>query len=287
MKSLDDQTLDALAEIICGDAGPLYRKGWELPVFFKRAGLPCPKHDGSTRKWWVLDRLREYNKIPARIEAVVLRLADPREYKGDQAAVQAALQGLNGVLSVEGLEVQLAGVQPRLVAKTPTMAAAPRKPFVPMEPPNFADLTGDASLGTILSGRWGEAQKCVDAGAHVAALVMMGSLLEGALLAVAHAHPETANRAKSCPRDTQAKPKALHEWSLSTLIDVAYECRWVQMDVKKFSHVLREYRNLVHPWQQRLTGIDPDKDTCSICWEVVRAAVNDLAGLRGTRSGNT
>jgi hypothetical protein len=63
---------------------------------------------------------------------------------------------------------------------------------------------------------------------------------------------------------------------LSALIDVAYEVGWLQGDVKRFSHALRESRNIVHPSMQRLLREIPDADTCAICWQVVRAAVADL-----------
>jgi hypothetical protein len=47
--------------------------------------------------------------------------------------------------------------------------------------------------------------------------------------------------------------------------------------VKKFSHSLREFRNLIHPYQQMIVKTFPDKDTCEISWLVVQAAANDLA----------
>jgi len=51
----------------------------------------------------------------------------------------------------------------------------------------------------------------------------------------------------------------------------------ISLDVKKFSHALREFRNLIHPYQQMAVNTFPDKDTCEISWLVVQAAVNDLA----------
>jgi len=61
------------------------------------------------------------------------------------------------------------------------------------------------------------------------------------------------------------------------LIDVAHAEKWVDLDVKKFSHALREFRNLIHPFQQMVEQVFPDEDTCNICWRVVQAATNDLA----------
>jgi hypothetical protein len=76
------------------------------------------------------------------------------------------------------------------------------------------------------------------------------------------------------------------QWSLSDLINVSYERLWIQQDIRDFSHVLRDYRNLVHPAKQRQSGFLPDKDTCSICWEVVRAALNDLVAAADKRGSD-
>ena len=56
---MDSQTIDSLADMICGDGGdyPLYRTGSGLTRFFHRVGFSNLTHDGSTRKWWTLDVL--------------------------------------------------------------------------------------------------------------------------------------------------------------------------------------------------------------------------------------
>jgi hypothetical protein len=95
-------------------------------------------------------------------------------------------------------------------------------------------------------------------------------------LVLRHHDTKESNRSRACPKDKTGKPKPFQEWNLNSLIDVAHDCGWIQLDVKNFSHVLRDYRNMVHPWHQRATGIVPDRDTAAICWQVVQAAVNDL-----------
>ena len=60
------------------------------------------------------------------------------------------------------------------------------------------------------------------------------------------------------------------------MINVAHELEWIDLDVKKFSHALRDFRNFIHPHEQMLQQSFPDKDTCTISWYVVQAAINDL-----------
>lgn len=103
-------------------------------------------------------------------------------------------------------------------------------------------------------------------------------MLEGMLLAVLQRFPNEANICKAAPIDQKtSKAKPLVKWSLSDMINVAHEAGWIDLDVKKFSHSLREFRNLIHPYQQMLDNVFPDKDTCEISWLVVQAAANDLA----------
>ena len=287
MKRIDDTILEAIAELICGSgggsgggyetAGPYRTKG-EIVKFFHRTGTN-PKGQSSTRKWFVLESLQQING-KRELEEVILRLASPKEYRGDATVTKSVVEQLNQLLQIEGLEIVFSGADPR-IAERRASATAPKPKETPMEvPPDFLRLVQDSSLSDVLSSRWKEAQKCSRAGAYLAAVVMMGSILEGVLLHKVETHPERANRANSSPKHRgTGKPKPIHEWGLSALIDVAHELGWLQGDVKRFSHALRESRNLVHPYMERLQRDKPDRDTCSICWQVVRAAVADLLGV--------
>ncbi len=287
MKRIDDSTLEAIAELICGSGaggasnydspGP-YRSMGEIRAFFHRARV-TPKGQSATRKWFVLESLEDLNGTIA-LENVLLRLASPKEYRGDGNMTKQVERHLNEVLQVEGLEVTFHGVDPQLRERKPSAAVAKSKETMVEVPPDFHRLVQDELLADVLSFRWNEAQKCVQVGAYLAAIVMMGSILEGLLLNRVEHNREVANRTRSSPKDQKTgQPRPIQEWGLSTLIDVAHEARWLQGDVKRFSHALRESRNLVHPYVQRLNNETPDHDTCSICWRVVQAAVSDLLGI--------
>jgi hypothetical protein len=293
MKRLDASTLEAIAEAVCGagegsgggyrSPGP-YRTKSEILSFFSRAGVQ-PQGESSTRKWFVLESLQLFNAgnagslIPAALERVLLRLASPREHRGDAEATQAVISHLNQLLQVEGLEIVLLGVDPQLRARQ-AATAPPKLKERPLEtPPDFGRLVSDASLAGILSFRWDEAQRCARAGAHLSAVIMMGSILEGVLLHKVEQDFRTANQARSSPKDRTGTVRPIQDWGLSSLIDVAHEVGWLQGDVKRFSHALKESRNIVHPYVQRLSKDRPDNDTCAICWQVVRAAVADLLGV--------
>ena len=277
---MDEQTLDSIADMICGDDTkeyPVYRTGSELTRFFKRVGFANFHHDGSTRKWWTLDVLNQLTEN--NLKAVVLRLADPKEYRGNQLNFNQAISKLNEILMVEGLKAEIEGVKPKLREINPQFVEEPELPDLrPLPPPDFLNLKLETGFGEILADRWEEAQKCLNGEAYLASTILMGTLLEGMLLAVIRKFPEEANKCKSAPFDSVSnKIKYFANWSLSEMINVAYDAGWLDLDVKKFSHALREFRNLIHPYQQMIVKTFPDKDTCEISWLVVQAAANDLA----------
>ncbi len=135
----------------------------------------------------------------------------------------------------------------------------------------------DASIASILDSRIREAMDCHNAGASLASIFMCGSVLEGILLSIALKNPFAFNQAKSSPKykETQ-KVKPFQDWTLANLIDVAHEVGLLRLDVKKFSHVVRDFRNYIHPYEQLTSRFEPDKHTAEICLQVLRAAIVGL-----------
>jgi hypothetical protein len=108
---------------------------------------------------------------------------------------------------------------------------------------------------------------------------LLGSVPEGVLHDVALQHQAEACRCRLAPRDRDGRPLPISKWSLVQLVDVAHSCGWIELDARRFSHELREYRNMVHPARELADMHHPDEDTVAICWNVVVAALNDLAHL--------
>jgi hypothetical protein len=277
----DDQTFERLAELICGDIekAPQYRSGWELTKFFKRAGVERFVHVNETRKWWTKDSLMAATS--EELTNIIKRFVSPKEYGGDQEKVNKALLAINEILQIEGYKVHLKGIDP-FIEKTDIdfniKDEQKTEDLEPLPPPDFLTLQVEPGIGEILKQRWNEVQLCVDSKAYLAALVMMGSLLEGLILATMQRFPQIANQSKVAPADPKTQQvKLFPNWTLAQMIDVAHDLKWIGLDVQKFSHALRDFRNLIHPYEQNLCKTFPDEDTCKISWLVVQAAVNDLA----------
>lgn len=261
---LDDNILDRLALLICGDDGtPYYRTAYQISAFFEAAGWRRVGEVDGPRRAWVVDMLKRRRHDSEALQRVILRLADPREYLDDDDTRIQVLQELNQLLAVEGYQVLYVGSRPNLIAQTPTM----KRPA--MQAPaqlttSLAEIVSDAEFGEQLKARLDEAHICWRSGACTAAIIMLGSLLEGVLYDVALAQHKEGRK----PND-----------NLENLIDLAKDNHWLAQDVIDYAHVLRNHRNLVHPKKQWTQNYAPEEDTVRIAWNVVVAALNDLEQL--------
>jgi hypothetical protein len=263
---LDDNTLDELARVICGDDDLYYRQGWELPEFLKRAGWDdVPRYDGEYRRDWILARLQERRQDPQRIQQAIMRLGDAREYFADPTLLAPVVAAVNAFLVHEGYRLECPAGRPRLIACDPAMSYPGSQAPVELRAA-MSDIVNDTKMATLLQHRLDEAAVCYANGAHVSAIIMLGSLLEGVLLAV------------TLQRDATLLGTTNPDFvSLDNLIKICHREGWLDADVERFSHTLRKYRNFVHPRAEYREAHTPDRDTLAICWPIVHAALNDLA----------
>ncbi|GAB2570261.1 hypothetical protein Aab01nite_06330 [Paractinoplanes abujensis] len=268
LEGLDDNTLDGIARVACGgDDFPVYRSTADLRKLLQQARWEnVGAHDGVTpRRAWFTAQLRSRSNTPGAVEAVVLRLVDPREYlnRNEPLAAAEISDLLNPLLIAEGFEITHHHGKPRIRAYEPASGQG-EDPADTQLHVAMADIVRDPDLAAVLEQRLTEARICRRNGAYTSAVIMLGSLLEGILLdAVTTRLPNSTTPA--------------NRWMLDLLIKTAREHRWIQSDVHDFGGVLRQYRNMVHPQAQIRRGDAPDEDTMRICWPVISAALNDLA----------
>jgi hypothetical protein len=149
----------------------------------------------------------------------------------------------------------------------------------PETTPNFSPLASDQVMRGILERRWHECQKCLGAGADLAAIVMMGGLLEALFVARANKLPNKSVlfKMKSVPLDSKTKkPLDLRDWTLGPYIDVGYEMEWIRKSGKEVAAVLRDYRNYVHPEKERSHRITLNAEDSSMLWGVTKGLVHQL-----------
>lgn len=142
---------------------------------------------------------------------------------------------------------------------------------------SISSLEIDGAVTVILEQRIVEVKQCLKAGASLSVIFLCGSILEGILLGVATKNPKQFNQSSGCPKHKDTgKPKQLHEWSLNNFVEVAHDIGFIGLDVKKYSHSLRDFRNYIHPYEQMSSGFNPDMHTAKISWQVLKAAMHDI-----------
>jgi len=180
------------------------------------------------------------------------------------------------------LAVRLGGEAPRDASaglatdNASAEAALLRRVF---RPELFARLPIDVAMSRILVERLNEAQRCIDAKAYLAAVILCGSVLEGMCLGYGSRNIERVNR---CYAERFKKPpRQLPEWRLQEWVDVLAHLGDLSPNVEKFGHGLRDFRNYVHPSEQLAHGFSPDAHTARIGFQVVIAAAEDLVRAAG------
>ena len=169
----------------------------------------------------------------------------------------------------------------RLSGKSPGSSSTSYEGFLrkEFEIPNLQNLPVDFAVAEIIKDRLEEARSCLSHSAYLSAVFQCGSVLEAVLLGAAQKEPERFNRSSGSPK-LEGKVKPFHNWTLSELINVAHDVGFVKLDVRKFSHGVRDFRNYIHPYQQIASGFRPDEHTAKICFQVLKAALADVAGDR-------
>jgi len=135
----------------------------------------------------------------------------------------------------------------------------------------------DETVQGIIVERLDEIHKTIKSGCALSVVILCGSVLEGILLGIATTNMKDFNQSTASPKNKETgKVLPFYEWTLSNFIDVSYDIGLLGLDVKKFSHALRDFRNYIHPYQQMNSGFSFDIDTAKISWQVLQAAISDL-----------
>lgn len=145
--------------------------------------------------------------------------------------------------------------------------------------PDFSPLAGNQEMRDILTRRWHECAKCVNVNAHLAAIVMMGGLLEALFVARANkmADKSPLTNAATAPKDrTTGKATNYQEWMLDSYIKVGCELKWITESAKDVADKLKEYRNFVHPAKELRYGVTLGFNDSSMFWQVTKALVRQL-----------
>lgn len=260
-----------------------YRSGPKLVEFFNELGFKDNYGNGFPSRWIYTDeKLKQINGRPE-LDKCIKKLFAPVNFIGKYSELDKHIKGFNEFLAFDNWKVVRKG-------KEITFSKADEINFEDIQPEIKEDeflnkefkevslekLGLDNTLTNTLKLRFEEIKTCLSANAPLSVIFLTGSTLEGILLGVALNYPKEFNQSKSAPKNKEGKTKQFQDWTLNNLIDTAFETGFLKEDVKKFSHILRGFRNYIHPFEQVSSRFNPDEHTAKICWQVLKTAIYQI-----------
>jgi len=260
-----------------------YRSGPQLVSFFNDLGSKDIYGQGFPSRWVYTDnKLSQLNGTPE-LDKCIKAVFAPVNFIGNYDALDKHISSFNEFLAFDDWKVVRTGKEISFTKADKinfeTKKEVNEEDFINQEfdETSIYDLNLDGFISDVLNSRIQEIKANLKANSPLSAIVIIGSTLEGILLGFASKNPKDFNQAKSAPKDKNGKTKYHHDWSLTNFIDVAHELKFIQEDVKKFSHTLRDFRNYIHPYEQMSSGFNPDIHTAKLCWNVLKVAMIQLA----------
>jgi len=282
---LNKKTLEKLRDLINEETE--YRSGRELVSFFNELGFNDTYGSGFPSRWVYTDeKLEKINGTPE-IDKCIKNLYNPIGYIGDFENLDEYIKDFNQYLAFDGWKVIRRGKNITITKADEEdleaiLSQNPIKNEQEFLSREFDELSLDkigleGVIADVLKSRLDEIQRCILSSAPLATIFLCGSTLEGILLGIAQKYPQKFNQAKSAPKNAEKKVKQFHEWKLNDLINVAYELDFLKEDVKEYSHVLKDFRNYIHPYMQVKSNFYPDEQTVKISWQVLKAAICQIS----------
>lgn len=274
MFPLDPKTVERLAAVIVDIDGPYERTSWQVENLLEHAGWQdLPPYDGSSRVRWLVEQMTERREDRAAIERLLCRVCDPLEYDDGTATADEFRQVVNDKLEAEQLVVTYVGGRP-VMGELRADGAGPSFSEPPDLEQRLRRLIADERTVDVLLKRVAEARICEQGGAHTLAVIGIGSVVEGMLLALLLERDSDAQEDRFVDREGRLVRNKRP--GMEMLIDTVHAKGWIQLDAKKFMHEVRDFRNFIHPRKEFAEQPDFDGDSVRLCWSPFHAVLNDL-----------
>jgi hypothetical protein len=283
--NLNTKSLEKLRELINEEIE--YRSGSKIVSFFNEFGFNDSYGQGFPSRWFFTDeKLKQINNS-LKLKECILKLFNPINFIGKNDKLKKFISEFNQYLQFDDLMIELNSNQVFIVKYKEQNNNVEKKELSENDFLNqeflqidMSKLNLDYSFEEVIKQRLKEIELSLKNGASLSVIFLCGSTLEGLLLNIATQNPQDFNKSKSAPKSNDGKVKALHDWTLDSLINVSYDVGIIKLDIKKFSHTLKDFRNYIHPKQQASQKFNPDKHTAEISWKVLQATIANLIGDR-------
>ena len=134
------------------------------------------------------------------------------------------------------------------------------------------DFIDNEQIKEILKRDYLEIQRNLISSNWKSAIILSGGSIEAILLDLLTKEPDKAKDSKKVPDKTD-----LNKWDLNSLIKVAVEERFIEIDISKFSHTVREYRNLIHPGVEIRKDLKVEPEEAKIAVEILNILIREVS----------
>lgn len=289
--TLSEQTMSTLMEII--NEKSRYRSGPDLVSFFNELGSHDKYVFGQpfpSRKNYTIDKIRNLNGTSG-IDECIKKTFEPRNFVENYQLMYNLINDFNNHLMYDGWNIYLNGneisfkkvqfnVQDLYTPDIKKEITEDDFIKIKIDTLEINKLPIETALISIIKSRMEEIENCLRLNSPLATIFLCGSVLEGILYAVAVQNMREFNSAKSSPKSKDGKVKSFNEWGLRDYIDVSKELGYIDEDVKKFSHVVQDFRNYIHPYAQLQSQFNPSLETAKLCVQVVKIAINQIGNKK-------
>ncbi len=293
MINLSPRTLNVLVHYV--NEAPVYRSGPMLVQLFNSVGFHDTYGAGfPSRSTYTQTHLEQINGR-SELEKIIRTVFSPREF-GTSEKFTAGITAFNNELQFDGWnifwdnnlsDISFKRAKPSFSidnAKANENVVETEDDFLKKE---FAEISFNGLLPipgvqNIVEERLDELKRCLNVNAPLSAIFLTGSILEAVLLSIATSNASMFCKARAAQKDSHGNVKQITDWRLESLINVAKELGYLKEDVHKFCHVVRDFRNYIHPFEQNARQFSPDINTAKICLQVLKGAIAQInAKLKG------
>ena len=134
------------------------------------------------------------------------------------------------------------------------------------------DFVSDEQIRKILERDYTEIQRNLISLNWKSAIILSGGSIEAILLDLLLKEPDKARSSSKAPGE-----RDLNKWDLNNLVEVAVEEEFIESDIAKLSHTVREYRNLIHPGVEIRKNLKVEPEEAKIAVEVLHILIRELS----------
>lgn len=142
------------------------------------------------------------------------------------------------------------------------------------------DHIGDEEIKGLLVKDWEEIQTACQNGLYKATVILCGTIIESLLIdALYHIKEESkfAYYQKYLEsKHKESKPPEIEHWDLWRLIEIAKQKNIISSDAAKLSHIVKDYRNLIHNWCQKREQLKIDLNVASAIIHLLSIIYSDI-----------